>query len=71
MARKRSSIPGLSFSWKRALGVTRAKQRLARKTGIPLTRSGMYRKIGRSVSRGGCLIYVILILGLLTIFVIK
>lgn len=39
-------IPGLSFSWKRASGITRAKQNIARKTGIPLTKNGLERKIG-------------------------
>ncbi len=47
--RSNTGIPGLSFSWKRALGVTRARQRFARKTGIPTTRAGMERKIGRKV----------------------
>lgn len=51
MAKKKSGtgIPGLSFSWKRALGITAAKQRFARKTGIPTTKAGMERKIGRAV----------------------
>lgn len=32
MARSKSfSIPGLSFSWKRALGITQTKQKIARK----------------------------------------
>ena len=44
------------FSWKRALGVTRAKTRLSRKTGIPWTKSGRQRKVGRAVTGGGCLI---------------
>ena len=39
-------IPGLSFSWKRALGVTAAKQKIARATGIPTTRGGLERKVG-------------------------
>lgn len=39
-------IPGLSYSWKRAIGISGAKQRFARRTGIPTTRSGMERKIG-------------------------
>lgn len=39
--------PGLTFSWKRALGVTRVKQRISRTTGIPLTRGGRQRKLGR------------------------
>ena len=42
-------IPGLSFSWKRALGITAAKQRFSRKTGIPTTRQGLERKIGGMV----------------------
>lgn len=39
-------IPGLSFSWKRALGVTKVKQKVARATGIPTSRAGLERKIG-------------------------
>lgn len=48
MARRKSNtgIPGLSFSWKRALGVTQAKQQFSRQTGIPTSKSGMERKIG-------------------------
>jgi len=40
---------GFSFSWKRALGITGAKQKFARQTGIPTTQSGIERKVGRSV----------------------
>ncbi len=32
------------FSWKRALGITRTKQRIAKLTGIPTTKSGRKRK---------------------------
>jgi hypothetical protein len=42
-------IPGLSFSWKRALGVTQAKQQLARRTGIPTSKAGLERKIGKMI----------------------
>lgn len=42
-------IPGLSFSWERALGITAAKQKFARNTGIPTTRGGLERKIGAIV----------------------
>lgn len=51
MAKKKSGtgIPGLSFSLNRALGITAAKQRFARKTGIPTTKAGLERKIGRAV----------------------
>jgi len=51
--RRKSVIPGMSFSWKRAVGISSAKQKFARKTGIPTTRSGMQRKAGRMM---GCLI---------------
>jgi len=39
--------PGISFSWKRALGVTNVKRRVAKKTGVPLTRTGRRSKLGR------------------------
>ncbi|MDE6533929.1 MAG: hypothetical protein K2M27_10430 [Muribaculaceae bacterium] len=42
-------IPGVSFSWKRALGITQAKQKIARETGIPLTKAGLERKIGNVI----------------------
>ena len=55
MARKRTSgLPGLTFSWKRALGASAAKAKFARATGIPTTRGGRERKIGRLISGGGC-----------------
>lgn len=38
---------GFSFSWKRALGISSARQKIARQTGIPTTKSGLERKIGR------------------------
>ncbi len=48
MARKKKSlIPGLSFSWKRALGITKAKRKIAKATGIPTTKSGRQRKLGK------------------------
>ncbi|MDE7135408.1 MAG: hypothetical protein K2N91_02145 [Muribaculaceae bacterium] len=42
-------IPGLSFSLKRAVGITAAKQKVARATGIPTTRQGLERKVGAMV----------------------
>ena len=42
-------IPGLSFSLKRAVGISAAKQKIARKTGVPLTKGGLERKVGRAV----------------------
>ena len=50
MAKKTTNgIPGLSFSWKRALGVTQLKQKISKETGIPTSKSGIERKIGKSV----------------------
>lgn len=46
---KKSSIPGLSFSWKRALGITQAKQQFSRETGIPTSKAGLERKIGSTI----------------------
>ncbi len=42
-------ISGLSFSLKRALGITALKQQVSRKTGIPMTQQGLERKIGAAV----------------------
>lgn len=44
------------FSWKRAIGLSAAKARLSRRIGIPLTKSGRQRKLGKLVSGGGCLV---------------
>ncbi|NDC12006.1 MAG: hypothetical protein EBZ88_06100 [Actinobacteria bacterium] len=40
-------FPGLTFSWKRALGITAAKRKISRTTGIPLTRQGRRAKLGK------------------------
>lgn len=37
---------GISFSWKRALGITSAKQKIAKQTGMPTSKAGVERKIG-------------------------
>jgi hypothetical protein len=42
-------IPGVTFSWKRALGITQAKRRIARQTGIPTSKAGVERKIGNMI----------------------
>ena len=42
-------IPGLSFSLKRAVGISAAKQKISRKTGVPLTKGGLERKVGKMV----------------------
>ena len=45
-------IPGLSFSLKRAIGITKIKQKITRATGIPLTKQGLERKIGGAIVKG-------------------
>ena len=44
-----TGIPGLTFSWKRALGITQAKQNIARRTGVPTSKAGVERKIGKMI----------------------
>lgn len=39
-------IPGVTFSWKRAIGITKVKQQIAKETGIPTTKHGLERKVG-------------------------
>ena len=47
MAKKKMKIPGLSFSLKRATGITKAKRKIAKITGIPTTKSGRRNKLGK------------------------
>ena len=35
------------FSWKRLIGISAAKSRVSRAIGVPLTRSGRQRKLGK------------------------
>lgn len=42
-------IPGVSFSWNRALGITQAKQKFVRETGLPTSKAGLEREIGKMV----------------------
>ena len=49
MGKINTRIPGLSLSWKRALGITQAKQKIARQTGIPTSKAGIERKIGKMI----------------------
>jgi hypothetical protein len=48
---------GLSFSWKRASGISAMKGRISRRTGIPLTRAGRQRKVGKAL---GCAVLLAL-----------
>lgn len=40
---------GFSFSLSRALGISALKQTLARQTGVPTTKGGLERKVGRLI----------------------
>lgn len=42
-------IPGLSFSLKRAIGISGLKTKVARRVGIPTTKQGLERKIGGAI----------------------
>lgn len=47
MAKKKSVIKGLSFSPSRALGVSQAKAKDSRATGIPTSKAARQRKVGK------------------------
>ena len=49
MIKAKLKIPGASFSLNRALGITQAKQKFARETGIPTSKAGLERKIGGAI----------------------
>lgn len=71
MAKRRrgtnTGIPGLSFSLKRALGVSNAKRRIAKATGIPTTRAGRQRKAGKAM---GCMTLPMMLLSIALVAVL-
>lgn len=44
---KKKTIPGLTFSWKRAFGVTKVRRSIAKATGIPTTKQGRRNKFAK------------------------
>ncbi len=42
-------MKGLSFSLKRAVGISGLKTKVARKVGIPTTKQGLERKVGQTI----------------------
>ncbi len=56
---------GFSFSARRALGISSALSKIARSTGMPTSRSGIERKVGRAMlgSCAGKLLLFLLIAG--------
>lgn len=49
MRKSTTGIPGLAFSWRRAIGISKIKQKISRKTGVPMTKNGLERKLGHFV----------------------
>ena len=43
-------IPGAAFSLKRAVGISKVKQKIAKATGIPTTKHGRTLKTGKAAS---------------------
>jgi hypothetical protein len=64
MGRKKG-IPG--FSWKKASGLSAAKGKLSRQLGVPLTRAGRQRKMGKAM--GCCVPAAFLLAGGVAAFV--
>lgn len=42
-------MKGLSFSLKRAVGISGLKSKVAHKVGVPTTKQGLERKVGQAV----------------------
>ena len=42
-------MKGLSFSLKRAVGISGLKSKVAHKLGVPTTKQGLERKVGQAV----------------------
>ena len=42
-------IPGVSFNWKRGVGISLVKREISKKTGIPTTKAGLERKIDNAI----------------------
>jgi hypothetical protein len=60
---------GFSFSARRALGVSAFKGKVSRSIGIPLTRQGRQRKVGRAM---GCsFVFLAFMLIPITILIIR
>lgn len=65
------------FSWKRATGLTKAKRKISRATGIPVTKSGRKQKLKRmtsfnlkNISGKGCSSILLIVLFFVTTFIL-
>lgn len=59
------------FSWRRLSGVTQLKSKISRATGVPLTKSGRQRKVGKIVTGGGCLVPILAVLFILIVLILN
>lgn len=59
---------GLSFSLRRAVGISAASGRISRAIGVPLTRSGRERKVGRATLHGSGILIAMALLYFLSRF---
>ena len=55
------------FSLKRALGISSAKAKISRTIGVPLTKSGRQRKVGKAL---GCMIPIVIGIGSILIIIL-
>lgn len=60
---------GFSWSWKRAVGISGMKARISRRIGIPLTKSGRQRKLGRMMGCATVGSVIFVFLGLLVLLI--
>lgn len=58
---------GFSWSWKRAVGISGMKNKISRKIGIPLTRQGRQRKVGKAM---GCCISFLMFMASTFLFIL-
>jgi len=56
------------FSVSRFIGITRVKQNVARKTGVPFTKTGRERKIGAAASGNGSILNALFLMLINSIF---
>ncbi len=46
---KKFKIPGVTISWKKLFGITKLKREFTKATGIPTTKAGLERKLGKMI----------------------
>lgn len=59
---------GLSFSWKRALGISATKGKISKAIGVPLTKQGRQRKVGQIVGCTAMIVAVFVVSASLSLY---